>query len=86
MDGELGMAVTDSRDFAGARARWLAARCPCCGGEICGWDHPYRDEAFEPEAIGEDVMLCGRCIGNEHAADPEFRDAMLAAILPGGAR
>jgi hypothetical protein len=73
----------DPEDFAGCRAYWLAGLCPCCGGELDDWVSLAGD-VVDPEAIGEGVMLCGRCTGNEHAADPEFRDAMLAAILPPG--
>jgi hypothetical protein len=79
------MVTVNPRDFEDVRSRWLAGLCPCCGSEICGWDHTYRDESYEPEPIAEGVMICGRCVGNEHVVDPEFRDAMLAALLPGKA-
>lgn len=71
-------------DLEDVRTRWLAGLCPCCGAGICGWDHTYRDESFEPEAIGEGVVICGRCVGNQHLGDPEFRVAMLMAIVGGG--
>lgn len=67
-------------DFADCRSRWLAGECPCCGGEIC--EH-Y--DGTQPEPLGEGVMICGRCIANEHMADPEFCGAMLGALLPGKA-
>jgi hypothetical protein len=64
--------------FDGARSRWLAGLCPCCGSEVC----EYYYDGTMPEAIGEGVMICGQCIANRHVIDPEFRAAMLAAILP----
>ncbi len=57
--------------------RWAAGLCPCCGAELDWW----RD--IEPQAIGEGVMVCGRCVDNEHGIRPEeaeMRDAMLEAI------
>jgi hypothetical protein len=64
-------------DFEDAYARWAAGRCPCCGAALDWWTTP-------PEAIGEGVMLCGRCIENKHhlAAD-EFVPVMLMAIAQG---
>lgn len=38
----------------------------------------------QPEAIGEGVTLCGRCIGNNHHTDPPgFGDLLLTAIAEG---
>jgi hypothetical protein len=67
------MTVT-MEDFADAYARWAAGCCPCCGGGL----------GESPEPIGEGVMLCGRCIENEHHLTAgEFVPMMLAAIAKG---
>lgn len=70
----------DPREFEGSRARWLRGLCPCCGGRLCEWE--WRGEVHEPAPIGEGVMLCGRCIGNEHHLTPEFVPLMLASLVP----
>jgi hypothetical protein len=67
-------------DFADARPRWLAGLCPCCGGDICEWE--WRDDIWEPKAIGEGVMICGRCVGNDHMAPDGFVELLLASLLP----
>ena len=68
-------------DFEDARPRWLAGLCPCCGSDICEWE--WNDVTTEPEAIAEGVMICGRCIANDHlnAADG-FTQALLASLVP----
>jgi hypothetical protein len=65
-------------DFSDARARWLAGKCPCCGMEIEEW---Y--DGTEPEALGEGVSICGRCVANQHMTDPDVLEAMLRSLLPG---
>lgn len=45
--------------------RWAAGLCPCCAGDVC----EYYD-ATQPQAIGEGVMVCGRCVANEHGDLP----------------
>lgn len=45
--------------------RWAAGLCPCCAGDI--WEH-Y--DGTQPQAIGEGVMACGRCIANDHGSIP----------------
>jgi len=67
-------------DFDGTRERWLAGLCPCCGGDLCEWE--WRDEVHEPQPIAEGVMLCGRCIGNEHHVTPGFTEVILASLVP----
>jgi hypothetical protein len=68
-------------DFRDAYARWKMLLCPCCASEMCDWE--WRGEVTEPRAIAEGIMLCGRCIANDHAADPEFVVAMMRAIAAG---
>jgi hypothetical protein len=67
-------------ELAGCRSSWLAGMCPCCGSEICGWE--WNGAVHEPQAIAEDVLLCGRCAGNQHLNDPELRTAVLIALVP----
>jgi CO dehydrogenase/acetyl-CoA synthase alpha subunit len=66
------------------RKRWEAGLCPCCAGDICEWTATYDGTVYEPEPIAEGVMMCGRCIGNEHHAG-EFNvvPLILAALVPG---
>jgi hypothetical protein len=63
-------------DFGSCRPRWLAGECPCCGMEPC----PDAD-GTECEAIGEGVIICGRCVRNRHM-DDGVRELMLCALLP----
>lgn len=60
------------------RRSWELGRCPCCGGALC----EYID-GTEPEAIGEGVMLCGRCVAMEHHWTPGLVPALLEAIVLG---
>jgi hypothetical protein len=53
--------------------RWSDGWCPCCAGDIDEWI-----DGTQPQAIGEGVMLCGRCIANEHHLEPP---ALVMAIL-----
>ena len=63
-------------DFEDAYAYWVRGLCPCCGAGLDWYD--------EPEAIGEGVMLSGRCIENRHhLTPPEFVPMMLRAIALG---
>ena len=59
--------------------RWAAGRCPCCAGPVDDWEDSA-GEITDPEAIAERVMLCGRCIANEHHTPPGFLAALLEAI------
>lgn len=54
--------------------RWASLCCPCCGAEL---------EAADPDrqAIGEGVVICGRCVLNDHLEPPALVAAMLEAIL-----
>lgn len=56
--------------------RWAAGCCPCCGGEL---DHDVDGQA--PAPIGEGVMICGRCVANDHMQPPGLVAAILAAIV-----
>ena len=55
--------------------RWAHGLCPCCAGSICEGTY-----GGQPRAIGEGVMICGRCAENEHDDIPGLIDAMLLAI------
>jgi hypothetical protein len=35
----------------------------------------------QPAAIGEGVMICGRCVENDHMNPPDVARAMLEAIV-----
>lgn len=64
-----------------ARKLYRAGLCPCCGSELGEWtDNDY--EVIEPQAIGEGVMLCGRCIGNKHhEGETSVTEFMLRALM-----
>lgn len=67
------------------RRLWLAGLCICCGGELRGWDHPYRDGHYEPSAVAGGAYLCGRCTGNRHLEDfPELKAALLRTLAAAG--
>lgn len=56
----------------------LAGLCPCCGMEPDWYDH-------DPLAIAEGVLMCGRCVVNEHhLRPPSFLGRLLHAVLTGG--
>jgi hypothetical protein len=57
------------------RSRWLAGLCPCCGTDLT--EHV---DGTQPEAIGEGVTICGRCVANDHMRDG-FRELLLAALV-----
>lgn len=60
---------------------WAAGRCPCCQGDLSDWCHPSTWEITDPEPVAEGVILCGRCIANEHHLAPlGFLEALLEAI------
>jgi hypothetical protein len=44
------------------------------------WTHPSTGEVTEPEPVAEGVMLCGRCIANEHMDPPGYLEALLESI------
>ena len=57
--------------------RWSDGVCPCCGGDIDEWI-----DGTQPQAIGEGVMICGRCIAYDHMSSADgFVVAMLEAIV-----
>jgi hypothetical protein len=63
--------------FTGSRERWLAGLCPCCGAEMNWWP------STEPQTVADGVVMCGRCIENEHhLRPPGFLPLLLAALLP----
>ena len=66
-----------------AYSRWAAGLCPCCGMDIEPWE--WQDVITDPEPLVEGVMVCGRCVANEHLSRPgyeeEGRQAMLEAIV-----
>jgi len=65
---------------AGVYQAWAAGVCPCCSSALDSWPAPD-GRTVEPAAIGEGVMLCGRCIGNRHHEDPPgFAGLLLRAI------
>jgi hypothetical protein len=58
--------------------RWLRGDCLCCGADLDWW--PDTD----PEPVAEGVMMCGRCIANEHhLRPPEVLASLLAALVTG---
>lgn len=58
------------------RRRWEAGLCPCCAGDLCEWV-----DGTQSAAIGEEVLICGRCAANDHVASvPGLAEAMLMAI------
>ena len=74
-DGQL------SAQRADAQARWRAGRCPCCGMPLEPWE--WKGTITPPEPIAESVMLCGRCIANDHHADPpQARRHLLMLLVP----
>ena len=75
-------------DFADAYARWADGDCPCCGVMRMEsyWPDNY-GEPHAPQVIGEGVMICGRCVANEHGREfDEFFPMMLRAIVDGAAK
>lgn len=55
---------------------WSHGRCPCCGGELA-----ESVNGVPCRAIGEGVMMCGRCIENEHGRESDqFVPALLESI------
>jgi hypothetical protein len=64
-----------SSDLDGTRERWQAGLCPCCGMALT--EH-Y--DGTKPQAIGEGVEICGRCVANEHMRDG-FSDLILASLV-----
>jgi hypothetical protein len=66
--------TNDDLDFAfrNIRKLWERGLCPCCGSPLFGWTTNDGEE-FEPVAIAEGVMICGRCNGNKHC-DPEHSE------------
>lgn len=59
------------------RDYWLAGLCPCCGADLDWW-------MTQPESIAEGVMMCGRCIENDHhQRPPEFLPLLLKALVTG---
>lgn len=68
--------MSHAADYGACRPRWLAGECPCCGMK------PYPDvDGTECEAIGEGVIICGRCVLNRHM-DDGVKELILAALLP----
>lgn len=66
-------------DAEHARRYHRAGLCPCCGSKLGEWtDNDY--EVIEPQAIGEGVVLCGRCIGNKHQETPGFLEWLLLSL------
>lgn len=55
--------------------RWRAGRCCCCGGELAESvnDVPCR-------AIGEGVLICGRCAEYDHDREQLVVQALLLSI------
>jgi len=70
----------EAADFADARPRWLAGRCPCCGGAII--EYEYRDVVTRPRVIAEGVEICGRCVANDHLSPDGFTAMLLASLVP----
>ena len=54
--------------------RWARGDCPCCGAALDWWPD------VAPEAIGEGVMICGRCVENDHMR-LDGEDVLTAAML-----
>lgn len=69
----------DDEDANHTRRYYQAGMCPCCGSDLTSWPSPS-GEYIEPQAIAEGVMLCGRCIGNEHQETPGFVEWILQSI------
>ena len=63
------------------RDLWAAGRCPCCGCFPAASEGTY---GGQPKAIGEGVIMCGRCIENEHGRESDqFIPTMLRCIVLG---
>lgn len=59
---------------------WAAGRCPCCGMALDEWW--WKGEVTQPVAIGEGVIMCGRCIANEHGRESaDFIPTLLLCIV-----
>jgi hypothetical protein len=58
--------------------RWAAGRCPCCAGTVCE-DEDRDGTVTDPKAIGEGVVVCGRCWARGHM-DDGLGEAILEAI------
>lgn len=65
----------DPVSFTGTYRRWAAGLCPCCGARLTEWT-----DGTPPAAIGEGVMVCGRCVAMDHLSPDGFRDMLLDAI------
>lgn len=74
--------ILKKEDFRDARARWLRGLCPCCGAPPDEWEHYRTGEVTEPKAIAEDVVICGRCIANDHLEPDGFVEFLLASLIP----
>ena len=64
-----------SSDLDGTWERWRAGLCPCCGMAVI--EHC---DGTMPQALGEGVLICGRCVANEHMRDG-FGDLILASLV-----
>ena len=67
-------------DLSYCRAYYLRGDCPCCGSPLVSW--PGSDREYEPEAVAEGVMMCGRCIGSHHYEPPGFLADLLRSLTP----
>jgi hypothetical protein len=71
-----------AEDEATSRRYWLAGLCPCCGFSIEVWpDVDGKDS--KPVAIGEGVVLCGRCASNKHQDIPDLVEWLLRSVMGG---
>lgn len=76
------MGLVDAGEARSAWFRWKRGDCPCCPSELVEWD--WNGVVYQPEAVAEGVILCGRCIGNEHHRPAELRN--LLELLAAGAQ
>lgn len=60
----------EARDALYTWRLWRGGLCPCCGDDLVLWE--WDGTVYEPEAVAEEVILCGRCIGNEHYRPDEL--------------
>jgi len=71
----IGPMKIDPEDFKGTYSRWVSGKCPCCGSDL------GEDEGTCPQTIAEGVVLCGRCIRQEHHLTAGVVEGILLALV-----
>lgn len=62
--------------------RWKRGDCPCCGWMRMDEEWEWNGVVTTARAIGEGVMLCGRCVAHDHGMEMsgQFERAILEDI------